>query len=110
MKSQHLCIRCIPSARSELVDHEKMRSSEWSCLVDVGVLSSCWWFDMVGLVPEGHPTRQNLVRLFPQLLFSRALQTLSTPTYTITLCNQPTRLTQPCIPLGSLNRYQLRLG
>jgi len=24
--------------------------------------------------------------------------------YTITVCNQPTRLTQPCIPPGSLNR------
>ena len=24
--------------------------------------------------------------------------------YTITVCNQPTRSTQPCIPPGSLNR------
>ena len=24
--------------------------------------------------------------------------------YTISVCNQPTRLTQPCIPPGSLNR------
>jgi len=29
--------------------------------------------------------------------------------YTITVCNQPTRSIQHCIPPGSLNRVQLRL-
>jgi len=30
--------------------------------------------------------------------------------YTITACNQPTRLTQPCIPPGSLNRVRASAG
>ena len=30
--------------------------------------------------------------------------------YTITVCNQPTRLTQPCIPPGSLNRVLASAG
>ena len=30
--------------------------------------------------------------------------------YTITVCNQPTRLTQPCIPPGSLNRVPASAG
>jgi len=30
--------------------------------------------------------------------------------YTISVCNKPTRSTQPCIPRGRLIEYQLRLG
>ena len=30
--------------------------------------------------------------------------------YTISVCNQPTRSTQPCIPPGSLNRVQASAG
>jgi len=30
--------------------------------------------------------------------------------YTITVCNHPTRSTQPCIPLGSLNRVPASAG
>ena len=30
--------------------------------------------------------------------------------YTISGCNQPTRSTQPCIPLGSLNRVPASAG
>ena len=30
--------------------------------------------------------------------------------YTITVCNQPTRSTQPCIPPGSLNRVPASAG
>jgi len=30
--------------------------------------------------------------------------------YTISVCNQPTRSTQPCIPLGSLNRVLASAG
>jgi len=30
--------------------------------------------------------------------------------YTISVCNQPTRSTQPCIPPGSLNRVPVSAG
>ena len=30
--------------------------------------------------------------------------------YTITVCNQPTKSTQPCIPPGSLNRVPASAG
>ena len=30
--------------------------------------------------------------------------------YTISVCNKPTRSTQPCIPLGSLNRVSALIG
>ena len=30
--------------------------------------------------------------------------------YTISVCNKPTRSTQPCIPLGSLNRVPASAG
>ena len=30
--------------------------------------------------------------------------------YTISVCNQPTRLTQPCIPPGSLNQVRASAG
>ena len=36
--------------------------------------------------------------------------TVSLGGYTITVCNQPTRLTQPCIPPGSLNRVPASAG
>ena len=32
------------------------------------------------------------------------------PGYIFSLCNKPTRSTQPCIPLGSLNRVSVSAG
>ena len=41
---------------------------------------------------------------------ARLVPELSSGGYTISVCNKPTRSTQPCIPPGSLNRVLASAG
>ena len=41
---------------------------------------------------------------------ARLVPGLSSGGYTISVCNEPTRSTQPCIPPGSLNRVLASAG
>ena len=61
-----------------------------------------------------HGVVASVVRRMNEVTLRRARLVLGWVTvfggYTITVCNQPTRSTQPCIPPGSLNRVPASAG